>query len=115
AYNRWANHRILDAAAKLDAEALDRDLGSSSPSVRATLAHTLAAEWAWLSRWKGTSPTGLPDSWEPVHARRHPRALGGSRARAAGVHRRAGRGRPASRRVVPRHPGPAVHEHHGAD
>src|SRR5690606_38710503 len=64
AYNRWANHRILDAAAKLGDEALDRDLGSSFPSVRATLAHVLSAEWVWLSRWKGTSPTGLPDSWD---------------------------------------------------
>jgi len=64
AYNRWANHRILDAAAKLSAEALDKDLGSSFPSVRATLAHILSAEWVWLSRWKGTSPTGVPDSWD---------------------------------------------------
>ncbi len=64
AYNRWANHRILDAAAKLNDEALDKDLGSSFPSVRATLAHILSAEWAWLSRWQGTSPTGVPDSWD---------------------------------------------------
>nr|PZN91576.1 MAG: damage-inducible protein DinB [bacterium] len=64
AYNRWANRRILDAAAKLGPEALDKDLGSSFPSIRATLVHILGAEWLWLSRWKGTSPTGLPDSWD---------------------------------------------------
>src|SRR5690606_38104896 len=64
AYKRWASHRIVGAAAKLGDEALDRDLGSSFPSVRATLAHVLSAEWVWLSRWKGTSPTGLPGSWD---------------------------------------------------
>lgn len=63
AYNRWANHRILDAAGKLDPESWTVDLGSSFPSIQATLAHILAAEWIWLSRWQGTSPTGLPPSW----------------------------------------------------
>ena len=80
AYNRWANHRILDAAAKLSAEALDRDLGSSFPSVRATLAHILGSEWLWLCRWKGTSPTGVPDTWDLS-------TLDGIRARWAEVER----------------------------
>jgi uncharacterized damage-inducible protein DinB len=80
AYNRWANHRILDAAAKLSAEALDRDLGSSFPSVRATLAHILGTEWVWLRRWKGTSPTGVPDTWDLS-------TLDGIRARWAEVER----------------------------
>src|SRR5688572_32965231 len=60
-YSRWANHRILDLVAGLDAEAFDRDLGNSFPSVRATLGHMLGAEWVWLSRWNGSSPTELPD------------------------------------------------------
>lgn len=63
AYNRWANRRILDAAGRLDAEAFGRDLGSSFPSVRDTLVHVLGAEWVWLSRWRGTSPAGIPESW----------------------------------------------------
>lgn len=63
-YNQWANHRILDAVSHLDAEAFDRDLGSSFSSVRGTLSHILAAEWLWLSRWLGHSPAGLPDSWD---------------------------------------------------
>ena len=62
-FNRWANARILDAAAALAPDAFDRDLGSSFPSVRATLAHVLGAEWIWLSRWNGTSPTAQP-AWE---------------------------------------------------
>lgn len=64
AYNRWANHRTLEAASALSEEAFTRDLGSSFPSVRDTLAHVLAAEWIWLQRWKGTSPTGTPQDWD---------------------------------------------------
>jgi uncharacterized damage-inducible protein DinB len=63
-YNAWANHRILAAVAGLPPEQASRDLGSSFPSIRATLAHVLSAEWIWLTRWRGTSPTRIPDSWE---------------------------------------------------
>jgi uncharacterized damage-inducible protein DinB len=60
AYNRWANERTFDAAAQLPAEALSRDLGNSFPSVLATLAHIVGAEWVWLTRWLGSSPKGPP-------------------------------------------------------
>lgn len=63
-YNRWANHGVLDAASSLTAEQLTEDLRSSFPSVRDTLVHILGAEWVWLSRWRGISPSGLPDSWD---------------------------------------------------
>ena len=56
-YNRWANGCTLDAAEKLDAESFTKDLRNSFPSVRDTLTHILNAEWAWLKRWKGESPT----------------------------------------------------------
>lgn len=58
-YNKWANARMLDAASKLTSEQFLADLQSSHRSVRDTLAHTLAAEWIWLERWKGTSPKAL--------------------------------------------------------
>ena len=58
-YNKWANARMLDAASQLTSEQFLADLRSSHPSVRDTLAHTLAAEWIWLERWKGTSPASL--------------------------------------------------------
>lgn len=58
-YNQWANARMLDVASKLSPEQFTADLKSSHRSVRDTLAHTLAAEWIWLERWKGTSPTAL--------------------------------------------------------
>jgi uncharacterized damage-inducible protein DinB len=58
-YNRWANGRTLDAAERLDPAAFVKDLKSSFPSVRDTLAHILGAEWIWLRRWKGETPAKL--------------------------------------------------------
>jgi uncharacterized damage-inducible protein DinB len=58
-YHYWARDRLLDAVEPLTAEQFTRDLGSSFKSVRDTLAHVHAAEWAWCSRWQGTSPTAL--------------------------------------------------------
>lgn len=58
-YNRWANARVLDSVSKLTLEQFSRDLQSSHRSVRDTLAHILAAEWIWLERWKGVSPSAL--------------------------------------------------------
>ena len=63
AFNRWANRRLLEAAAALDDDALARDLGSSFPSVLATLAHIVGADWAWLRRWAGESPRAAPAEW----------------------------------------------------
>ena len=56
-YHYWARDRVLDAASALPPEQFTRDLGSSFKSVRETLVHTYSAEWAWCSRWHGTSPT----------------------------------------------------------
>jgi uncharacterized damage-inducible protein DinB len=56
-YHYWARDRVLAAAEPLTAEQFTRDLGSSFKSVRDTLAHTFSAEWAWYSRWQGTSPS----------------------------------------------------------
>ncbi len=58
-YHYWARDRVLDAVEALTPEQFTRDMGSSFKSVRDTLAHTYAAEWAWHSRWLGTSPTAL--------------------------------------------------------
>ena len=58
-YHYWARDRVLDAASTLTPEQFTRDLGSSFRSVRDTLAHVYAAEWAWCQRWHGTSPTAL--------------------------------------------------------
>lgn len=62
AYNGWAMQRTFDAVAPLSEEEFGRDLGNSFPSIRATLVHTVGAEWVWLTRWHGTSPTEFPQA-----------------------------------------------------
>ena len=58
-YHYWARDRLLEALDALTPEQLKRDLGSSFKSIHETMVHTYAAEWAWHSRWNGTSPTAL--------------------------------------------------------
>ena len=58
-YHYWARDRLLEVVEPLTPEQFTRDLGSSFKSIRDTLAHLHAAEWAWHSRWNGVSPTGL--------------------------------------------------------
>jgi uncharacterized damage-inducible protein DinB len=62
-YNAWANGRLLDSCGLLTPEEFTRDLGSSFRSVRDTLAHIMGAEWIWLERWRGRSPSRLPEGW----------------------------------------------------
>jgi uncharacterized damage-inducible protein DinB len=56
-YHYWARDRVLDAASALTEDQFSREIGGSFGSVRNTLAHIYSAEWAWYSRWQGTSPT----------------------------------------------------------
>lgn len=65
-YNAWANHRSLEAVAALTPEQFTRDLGSSFKSVRDTLAHIVAAEWIWLERFHGRSPSSFPPDLESL-------------------------------------------------
>lgn len=41
-------------------EQFTRRIESSFPSLRDTLSHIVMAEWVWLRRWKGESPTAVP-------------------------------------------------------
>jgi uncharacterized damage-inducible protein DinB len=63
-YTVWANHRAMRAAATLSGDDFKRELGSSHGGVRGTLVHTMGAEWIWLERWKGVSPTRPLDEAE---------------------------------------------------
>lgn len=65
-YDRWANHRVLEAASTLGAEQFTRDLGGSFRSVRDTLVHIIGGEWGWLTYWKQVAPgpTFLKDLWD---------------------------------------------------
>lgn len=61
-YNSWANRRSLSAAEKLSTEEFTRPMASSFSSVRDTLAHIYGAEWIWLERFHGRSPSALPNT-----------------------------------------------------
>jgi len=63
-YNSWANRRLIEACSKVSNEDFTRDLGSSFPSLRATLVHILGGEWLWLERFHGRSHTALPAASE---------------------------------------------------
>ena len=59
AYERWANARVLAAAAILTPAQLVQDLRSGHRSVQGTLTHMLWGAWRWLARWQErTSPSG---------------------------------------------------------
>ncbi len=59
-YHYWANNRILIAAAGLTAEQLHNQQGHSWGSIHGILLHMLNAEWIWLRRWHGQSPSAFP-------------------------------------------------------
>jgi uncharacterized damage-inducible protein DinB len=63
AYGTWANARVLAAAARLSHPQLTATDGSGYGSIRDTLVHIAAAEWLYLERWRGRSPSVL---WDPA-------------------------------------------------
>lgn len=65
AYNKWANARLLDAAAHVKAEDYTRELGASHGSLRGTLFHIVFGEWDWLHLWLG-------DSWKDIAQKEPP-------------------------------------------
>ena len=58
-YTEYANALALEAAEKLTDEQLRHDFKISHGSILGTLAHMAGAEWVWLSRWQGTSPSEI--------------------------------------------------------
>jgi uncharacterized damage-inducible protein DinB len=65
-YHWWANRRLFDVAAALGDEATRREVGKpfSVPTLKGMFAHIYGADWVWLERWKGNSPTALPGEAE---------------------------------------------------
>ena len=70
-YNEWANDRMLAVIRTLTQEQYTQTLISSFPTIRETWTHIVFAEWLWLQRWKGNSPSAGP-AWtsDPVSADR---------------------------------------------
>ena len=78
AYGRWATAKTLESAAALGAEEFSKPIGGSFGSVQGTLAHLYGADWVWLERFHGRSPSALPgaetltslatirERWDPV-------------------------------------------------
>jgi len=62
AYNRWANGRILETAAKISTAQFVAPSDFPHGSLCGTLVHTLFAEWVWRLRWQGAAPSG---HWKP--------------------------------------------------
>ena len=60
-YHRWANRRLFDLAAGLGHAAVTREMGShwSMPTILGTFAHLYGADFIWLARWKGSSPSRM--------------------------------------------------------
>jgi uncharacterized damage-inducible protein DinB len=58
-YTEWANHLVLDAAEKLSEEQQKHDFKIGHCSIHGTLTHMAGAEWLWLERWRGTSPSRI--------------------------------------------------------
>jgi uncharacterized damage-inducible protein DinB len=59
-FNAWANRRILEACSGLTSDQFLKDMQSSFPSIRDTLAHIYGAEFVWLERWNRHIPVALP-------------------------------------------------------
>jgi uncharacterized damage-inducible protein DinB len=78
-FTDWANARLVQVATGLSPEAFERDLGGSFRTIRDVLAHIASADWVWLERWKGASPSSLPD-W---YTSSDPSVLSGEFARVA--------------------------------
>jgi uncharacterized damage-inducible protein DinB len=76
-YDRWANHRVLQAASTLNSEEFTRDLGGSFRSVRDTLVHIIRSEQGWLTCWNepSPSPTFVIDFWTQHNALFNPNAF----------------------------------------
>jgi uncharacterized damage-inducible protein DinB len=58
-YARWANAHMFDACATLTADSFTRDMGTSFGSVHGTVEHLIGADWVWLERWHGRSPSAF--------------------------------------------------------
>ena len=59
-FHYWALDHTLVAVEGLTPDQFTRDVGSSFPSIRDTLAHLQGAEMIWLGRLRGRAPSAFP-------------------------------------------------------
>jgi len=67
-YTDWSNDRLLEAAAGLSDEQLDRDMQIGVGTMRKTLLHIYNGELMWYRRWRGGehAQAKWPSESEPV-------------------------------------------------
>ena len=70
AYTDWANHLVLNACTALTENDLYFDFKTGHHSIHGTLAHMMAAEWVWLSRWQGQPYKRLAEIEGPLLIKR---------------------------------------------
>lgn len=61
-YTLWASSKLLDAAGRLNAEELTRDLQVSHKSMLGTLQHIYYADRVWLARLEGRTLAAFMDA-----------------------------------------------------
>ena len=59
----WATRTLLDTTAKLGEDQAAREIGRqfSEPSLKRMFFHVYGVDTLWLARWRGVSPTAVPD------------------------------------------------------
>ncbi len=60
AYGWWAMGKTLDSVSPLSADEFARSIGGSFGSVQGTFVHMWGADWVWIERFQGRSPSALP-------------------------------------------------------
>lgn len=65
AYTEWATARLTEALRAVPDAARRRRDDSAFGSLHGTFAHLIAAEWVWVERWNGRSPS-TPPEWVGV-------------------------------------------------
>lgn len=60
-YHDWANHQVLEAAAKLTFSEQELALGGSFTSVIETLRHILLVEFLFIYRWQDLPVHQIPE------------------------------------------------------
>lgn len=58
-YVRWADGQLITAARSVGDDAYHREQGISLGSIHKLQVHMMAAQWVWLCRWRGESPTRI--------------------------------------------------------
>ncbi len=66
-YTRWASFRLVEAAAQLTPEQLNRDFGTADKSVLGSLVHVFAADRVWIGRIHGNPPAKFIDPEKDMH------------------------------------------------